>query len=267
MEALKDKWSLGEPTLGLWAASGSALATEVLARAGLDYVCVDNQHGINDYSTTVSHLQAIDAGGCAPMVRVPWTEPGIIGKMLDAGAEGLIVPMVNSVAEAEAAVRACRYAPLGARSFGPVRAAERRPDYFAVANDLVTCIPMIETVQAVDALDDILGVSGVDAIYVGPADLAVSLGLSPSSADAEPAFREALAAIVAACRRNGVVAGIHATTAITEQRLEMGFQLVTVSSDTVAMRSGLADAIAVAGRVAAPNADGDPTESTADSVY
>ena len=246
MNALKDKWAKGEPTLGLWATLDSVLATETMARSGFDYVCVDNQHGINDYVGTVGHLQAIDAGEATPVVRVPWNEPGVIGKMLDAGAEGIIVPMVNSVEEAQAAVRACRYAPAGARSFGPVRASLRDPDYYARANADIACIPMIETVQAVAAIDDILGVPGIDAVYVGPADLSVTLGLAPGNNDDAPAFIEALETIVAACRRHDVVAGIHASPALTPRRVEMGFSMVTVSADSVALRTGLDIAVAAA---------------------
>lgn len=266
MNTLKEKWARGEPTLGLWSTLGSTLATETLGRTGFDYVCVDNQHGINDYAGTVGHLQALDIGDVTPLARPPWNEPGIMGKLLDAGAEGLIIPMVNSAAEAEAAVRSSRYAPEGSRSFGPVRAAERRSDYFEVANELVACIPMIETAAAVAAIDEILAVPGIDAIYVGPADLAVSLGFAPRDADAQPVFNEALDTIVSACSRHGVVPGIHATTAIAEQRLELGFRMVTVSADSVAMRVGLAQAGDVLARVrGAVSAESDG--AAGDSIY
>lgn len=242
MNRLKMKWADGGSVVGLWATLGSSLATEMLARAGLDYVCIDNQHGVNDYSSTVGQLQAVDCGDATPLVRVPWNEPGIIGKMLDAGAEGIIIPMVNSVAEAEAAVRSCRYAPQGARSFGPVRSGIRTPDYFATANDDVLCIPMIETAQALESIDDILDVPGIDAIYVGPADLAVSLGVDLATADDDPLFVQALDTIVAACQRHDVIPGIHGSIAIAKQRLGLGFRMVTVTADSVAMRVGLAQA-------------------------
>lgn len=246
MNRLKTKWADGGSVVGLWATLGSGLATEMLARAGLDYVCIDNQHGVNDYSSTVGQLQAVDCGTATPLVRVPWNEPGIIGKMLDAGAEGIIIPMVNSVAEAEAAVRSCRYAPEGARSFGPVRSSMRTSDYFATANEDVICIPMIETAQALEAIDDILDVPGIDAIYVGPADLAVSLGVDLAAADDDPTFVQALDTIVAACQRHDVIPGIHGSIAIAQQRLGLGFRMVTVTTDSVAMRVGLAQAAGVA---------------------
>ncbi len=244
MNPLKEAWRAGQPTLGGWATLASPLAAEMLSRAGFAYVCIDNQHGINDYAGTVGLLQAIDCGDATPIVRVPWNEPGIIGKMLDAGADGIIIPMVNSVAEAEAAVRACRYAPDGTRSYGPTRASLRSPDYFVTANDHVACIPMIETVAALESLDDILAVPGIDAIYVGPADLSVSLGLAPGNNDDESVFVQALESIVAACNHHGVVPGIHATPSLTPRRLEMGFRMVTVTADNVAMRDGLGLALA-----------------------
>ncbi len=249
----------------MWATLNSTLATETMSRAGFDYVCVDNQHGVIDYSDTVGHLQAIDAGGSTPVVRVPWNEPGIIGKTLDAGADAVIIPMVNSVAEAEAAVRSCRYAPEGARSYGPVRAGGRTPGYFDSANETVACIPMIETVQAVAAIDDILAVPGIDAVYVGPADLSVTMGLPPANNDDDPQFMEALETVVAACARNGVVPGMHTTSGLVAKRLAMGFRMLTVSADSVALGVGLAEARKAA--EAARGGVGATTAGDADALY
>lgn len=259
MNLMKEKWSRGEAAVGAWCSVGSAITAEVIGRAGFDFVCVDNQHGVNDYSTTVPMLQALDLGTTTPIVRVPWNEPGIIGKMLDAGAMGIVIPMVNTVAEAEAAVRACRYAPAGARSYGPTRAAIRFDGYYEAANDAIACIPMIETTQAIANIDEILAVPGIDAIYVGPADLSITLGLPPGNNDDSTDFMTALETIVAACQRHDVVAGIHATTALVAKRLEMGFRMVTATSDMVAMRAGLAAAVATV-------PDGEAGEST-DDIY
>jgi 4-hydroxy-2-oxoheptanedioate aldolase len=118
MDTLRAQWATGKPTFGGWLAIPTSATAESSARAGFDYVCVDGQHGVTDYQITVSMIQAILLGGSTPIVRVPWNEPGIIGKALDAGANGVVVPMVNTRAEAEAVVRYCRYAPDGARSFG-----------------------------------------------------------------------------------------------------------------------------------------------------
>ncbi len=242
---LREKFAAGEPAIGGWLAIPSSVSAEVMATAGLDYVCIDLQHGLHDYSDAVPMLQALSLGGCTPTVRVPWNEPGIIGKVLDAGAMAVIVPMVNSRAECEAAVRASRYAPEGARSFGPVRvSAVEGADYATEANAHVTCIPMIETREAVESIDEILSVPGVEAIYVGPADLAISLGHAPGSED--PEFHRALTTIVDACGHHDVVPGIHATAATAAERLGRGFRMITVSADLVALRNAVAADVATA---------------------
>src|SRR5947209_2450933 len=166
----KAKWAQGDVTLGGWLSIPSSFSAEVMAHQGLDWVCVDMQHGVIDYQVALTMLQAIGSTETIPFVRVPWNEFGIIGKVLDAGALGVIIPMVNSVEEAKAAVAACRYFPLGSRSFGPTRAGYYAgSDYYRGANTEVACIPMIETRQAVERLDEILAVPGIDAVYVGPA--------------------------------------------------------------------------------------------------
>jgi 4-hydroxy-2-oxoheptanedioate aldolase len=236
---LREQWRNGETTLGGWLAIPSTVLAETTARAGFDYVCVDTQHGAIEYSDAVGLIQAILLGGSTPIVRVPWNEPGIIGKILDAGALGVIVPMVNTVAEAEAVVRAARYAPSGSRSYGPTVVGMRRPDYVAWAAENIAVIPMIETGEALENLDDILAVDGIDAIYVGPADLSLSLGLAPGNNDDDPVFAEAYTKILDSCRRAGVVAGCHASGTLTPRRTGAGFRMVTVTTDLVAARIGL----------------------------
>ena len=241
MSSLRQVWNEGAITLGAWLCVPSTVTAELVARSGVDYVCIDTQHGAIDYSDAAPMIQAILAGGSRPIVRVPWNEPGIIGKMLDAGAQGVIVPMVNSVAEAESVVRACRYAPDGARSYGPMMAATRvEGDYVAWARDNVAVIPMIETTTALEVLDDIVAVDGIDAVYVGPADLSLTLGLPPRNNDDADSFTDAIGAVADACERAGVVAGIHSTGELTPRRVERGFRMVTVTADNVAMRLGLA---------------------------
>ena len=242
---LRELWADQQPTFGAWLSVASTASAEATARVGFDYVCADNQHGAMDYQATVGIVQGVLLGGSRPIARVPWNEPGIIGKMLDAGAEGVVVPMVNTVAEAEAVVRACRYPPLGARSYGPVLAGIRSGEYAAGANANVAVIPMIETVQALQNIDDILAVPGVDAIYVGPADLSLSLGLAPGNNDDRAEFTEALLTITAACRRAGVVPGIHAS-GDAERRLQQGFQMITTSADLLAMRTRMGEELAQA---------------------
>lgn len=237
---VKTKWKNGEVTLGGWLSIPSSASAEVMAHQGFDWVNIDMQHGLIDYQVAVTMLQAISQTGTIPFVRVPWNEFGIIGKVLDAGAYGVIIPMVNSPEEARAAVAACRYYPDGSRSFGPARAAYYAgPDYFAHANQQIAVIPMIETRQAVERLDEILAVPGIDAVYVGPADLSITLGLPPRM-DNDGAFEEARQAIAAACKRHGVVAGIHANATLAGKHAAAGYQMITVSSDTGSIAAGAA---------------------------
>jgi 4-hydroxy-2-oxoheptanedioate aldolase len=255
--SLRQLWADGDETLGAWLTTSSSVFAEVAGRSGFDFVCVDTQHGAVDYHGAVPMIQGIELGGAVPIARVPWSEPGIIGKMLDAGCHGVVVPMVNDRRQAEAVVRACRYAPAGSRSWGPTVAQLRHPGYQEWADETVAVIPMIETVEALGHLDEILSVPGIDAVYVGPADLSVSLGLPPGNNDGETRFDDALAAIVAACNRAGVVAGIHATGALAPRRREQGFRMITVASDMLAVRAGLAAELARAreDRDTTPSAD------------
>ena len=239
--AMKDRFDSGEPAIGVWITAPCTITTQAVTGETFHYACVDLQHGAIDYQAAVPILQTIELGPATPITRVPWNEPGIIGKVLDAGSMGVIVPMVNTRAQAEAAVFASRYPPVGGRSHGPVRAAlAHGADYWRDANDAVSVIPMIETVEALTNADDILSTPGVDACYVGPADLSRSLGLAPGNNDDEPAFVDAMVAIADACKRHGVVAGCHTVAELTERRLEMGYQMITVTSDLVALRRGLA---------------------------
>ena len=205
---LRRIWKSGGAAVNGWLAVPNSFSAETMAHQGWDSLTVDLQHGVNDYLAAASMIQAIELVGGTPIARVPWNEPGIIGKVLDAGAHGVVVPMVNTREQAEAVVRSVRYAPDGSRSWGPVMAGMRHDENKSWAEAHVATIPMIETAEAIDNLDEILSVPGVDAIYVGPADLGVSLGLSPYGNDGNPTFDDALKTIVDACRRHGVVPGI-----------------------------------------------------------
>ena len=244
--------------LGLWVSSDSAASAEILATQDVDYLNIDMQHGLIDYSSAVDVMRALSGTDATITCRVPWNEPGIIGKVLDAGAMGVIIPMVNTAEQAGAAVAACRYAPLGARSHGPIRAARvNGPDYPSTANARVACIPMIETTEAISNLDAILDVPGIDAVYVGPADLSLTLGLPPAGDQDDASFDEALDTIVAACTKRGIVAGIHANPGLTQKRIAQGFRMVTVSSDLLALASGVAADLAAARSTDGADADGD----------
>ncbi len=243
---LKELWAEDRPALGGWLGIPSSTSAEMMAHAGFDWLCIDMQHGAIDYQVAVTMLQAISTTDTVPIVRVPWNEPGIIMKVLDAGAYGVIIPMVNSRAEAEAAVAACRYAPDGVRSYGPARAVlYAGPDYFGRANETVLCIPMIETREAVANVDEIVGTPGVDAAFIGPSDLSVSLGLPPQYDQDAAEFVEAIAGVEAACKKHGVIAGVFGGSAdVAKKRIEQGFRLVEVADDGRTMLVGAAAALA-----------------------
>ncbi len=244
---LKTAWRNDEAVLGLWLASGDPVANELLAGAGFDYICLDLQHGLLDYTGVLQVLQAQTGSPSIPIARAPWNEPGIIGKLLDAGVMGVVIPMVNTVAEAEQAVASCRYAPAGTRSFGPVRSARSLgPDYYGGANEQIAVIPMIETATALENLDDIVKVEGIDAIYIGPADLSISLGLPPGSNNEAAVFQDALSHVLSACKANGIAPGIHCVPPLVQTRLEQGFKMVTATSDTGALMAGAAAHLAIA---------------------
>ena len=232
---LRARWAAGEAAIGGWLTIPNQLTAEVTASADLDYLCIDMQHGLIDFSDVVRMLPAVTLGGVTPIVRVPENSIANISTALDAGAIGVIVPLVNSVEEAASVVAACRYPPLGERSYGATRAAAvEGPDYYDRANEEVVCIPMIETVEAVEDLDNILSIPGIDVAYVGPSDLSISMGYRPGT-KAEP-FLAMLDRIVEACDRHGVVAAIQASPSTAADRLERGFRMVTVVTDLIAYR-------------------------------
>ncbi len=243
---LKELWAEDRPALGGWLGIPSSTSAEMMAHAGFDWLCVDIQHGAIDYQVAATMLQAISTTDTVPIVRVPWNEPGIIMKVLDAGAYGVIIPMVNSRAEAEAAAAACRYAPDGIRSYGPARAVlYAGPDYFSRANETVLCIPMIETREALANVDEIVGTPGVDAVFIGPSDLSVSLGLPPSYDHDAAEFVAAVASVGAACKRHGVVPGVFGGNAtVAKKRIGQGFRLIEVADDGRTMVTGAAAALA-----------------------
>jgi 4-hydroxy-2-oxoheptanedioate aldolase len=234
MNPLRAKWTADEATLGLWSSVSSPASVELLSRSGADYVCIDLQHGLADFADLASLLQAIGTGGAAPLVRVAANEAWQIGKALDQGALGVIVPLVETADEATRAVAACRYPPDGIRSFGPSRAAgvigSLEPE---VLGGEVVCFVMVETCRGLENVAAIAQVTGLDGIYIGPSDLAVSLGLSPRQRDA-PEHRAAVETIRAACTTRGIVPGIHcaAGEAASKYVLE-GFRFVTVTTDVL----------------------------------
>jgi 4-hydroxy-2-oxoheptanedioate aldolase len=217
-----------------WLSIPSGFAAELMALAGYDSLTVDLQHGVQDYQTMIQCFQAIGGYDVTPLVRVPWNEPGIIGKVLDGGAAGVIAPMINTREQAAALVAACKYPPRGSRSNGPIRAGLRHPPggYQRIANDDVLVIPMIETAEALDNLEAILDVPGIDMIYVGPSDLGFSLGLPPLMDREEPQILDIYARLIRETSKRGIHAGIHNNSPKYAARmLEMGFRFVTLNTD------------------------------------
>jgi 4-hydroxy-2-oxoheptanedioate aldolase len=209
-----------------------------MAHAGFDWLCIDMQHGIVDYAASVTMMQAISTTDTIPFVRVPWNDPATIMRALDAGAYGVVVPLVNNREEAERAVWAMRYPPAGGRSSGPARASMYGgAGYQLAANDEIACIVMIETAEALDNLDEILSTPGVDCAYIGPSDLAYAIGLEASGDNDDPKHVETVTAILEACRAHDVAPGMHtASLEFTTRFLRQGFQMVTLGSDLGFMR-------------------------------
>ena len=242
---LRELWDGGGVTVGGWCAIPSAFSAELMGRVGFDWVCIDTHHGLVGYDSMATMLQALAITGTPAFVRVPWNTPGDIMKALDAGAQGVIVPMINSAEEARRAVGACRYPPDGYRSWGPIRAALGVDGYSPeTANRRVVVAAMIETAAGVAAADEILSVSGIDAVYVGPNDLAVTNGMRPSGDNFNEEHGRLVEAILAACQRHDVLAGIHCGSVDMARRWrERGFRMFNVTSDATFMRGGAAAVI------------------------
>jgi 4-hydroxy-2-oxoheptanedioate aldolase len=253
MNKLKARLKSGKACVNAWLAIPSGFSAEVMAQCGFDSVTVDMQHGVQDYQSMVQCFQAMDKYPITPMVRVPWNEPGIIGKVLDGGAWGVICPMVNTPAEAKALASACLYPPNGKRSNGPIRAAaygEASP-YQSIANDEVLVVPMIETQEAIDNIDGILDVPGIGGIYVGPSDLGLSLGMKPMLDREEPEIFPIYEKLVKATSRRGQFAGIHnATGAYAARMIAMGFRFVTLANDSGLMARAAREQIAITRKTA-----------------
>ena len=237
---LREIWRAGGAAVNGWLAIPNSFSAETMAHQGWDSLTIDLQHGVVDYGDMVGMLQAISTTPTVPVVRVPWLEPGILMKTLDAGAYAVICPMVNTREDAQRLVAWTHYAPRGTRSFGPVRALlYSGADYPVHANDTIVTFAMIETAQALDNLDEILSVEGLDAVYIGPSDLSLSLGCKPAFDDVEPKVAEAIDHVLDRARAHGVVAGIHnGTPEAALARVAKGFQFVTVSSDARLMAAG-----------------------------
>jgi 4-hydroxy-2-oxoheptanedioate aldolase len=228
----------------LWAGIPSSITAELAALAGYDYVCVDLQHGLGTEATMVSMFHATQAGGAVPLARLAWNEPWLIMRALDLGAAGVILPLIDNAGQAAKAVEACRYPPLGRRSYGPIRAelvaGTSVPDELGAD---ALCFAMIETRDGLDNLDEIAATPGLDGLYIGPSDLSIALGLPPRAVAVDPgedrqALAEAIDRVREACIANGIVPGMHcAGGAAAERYARDGFRLITVGVDTSLFKS------------------------------
>ena len=235
--SLLDIWREGKPAINGWLSVPNSFTAEAMAKMGWDSLTIDIQHGLNDFSTSISMLQAIYGNSTIPFARVTWNEPGIIMKMLDAGTCGIIAPMINTREECENFVSYCYYPPIGQRSYGPMRAQLiYGSDYIKNANSQIVTLAMIETKTAMDNLDEILSVENLNGVYIGPSDMSLSYGLSPKFDIKEDPVYSNIKIIVKKAKKHGKIAGIHnGSTQYAKEMIDLGYQFVTISSDYRAM--------------------------------
>lgn len=240
---VKRSLKAGKPSVGTWLSLGNITAARFLARAGFDWLTVDVEHSLVNVETTTHMIASIADAGCVPLVRVPANRHDHIKRVLDNGGFGVVVPMVNTRQEAQDAVSACLYPPFGTRSVGgSVHALNFNAapaDYYAKANDEILIVLQCEHIQAVRDFDEVYSVPGVDAVFVGPNDLAASMRGADGRPPTADAFKQALADILAGAKRIGVPAGIH-TFSIEEAkaRIADGWQFVAVNSELKFMADG-----------------------------
>ena len=230
---LRRRLDAGEKVVNGFCSAPSPVMAELFARQGFDSVTVDLQHGLIDYQTSLAMLQAISNAGIPAICRVPWNDPIPVMKALDAGFEAIICPMINTCEEAKKFASYARYAPRGVRSFGPTRALNAfGPSYSNTANDKIVTLAMIETEEAVINLDDIVSVPEIDGVYIGPADLSLSMGVAPSLVVTDQKIIDTIEYIRAATKRQKKFVGIHCGGgAAVAEMLNRGFDLATVSTD------------------------------------
>ena len=239
MDKVREVVATGQPTFGSWVTLGDTVAAELMGKAGYDWVILDTQHGGITWDNMLGVMQALDLGGTRALVRVGWTDPMQIMRAMDLGALGVIVPMVSTAEQAQIAAQAIRYPPHGIRSFGPVRNYYSAPG--GPPQDPL-CFVMIETAEAMDNLDAIAATPGVDGLFVGPVDLALSFGLGPALVMPEQVLG-AIDEVVAACRRHKVIAGC-AALGNAPELAKRGVQFLTLGNDAGLVRRGAAGDVA-----------------------
>jgi 4-hydroxy-2-oxoheptanedioate aldolase len=240
LSRLQEALAAKEQVWGGWVVGPTILGPEEFARAGYDYVGFDVQHGYLDDADVALMLRRLEHIPIATAVRLPSAEPAPIGRVLDAGADAVIIAMIESAEQAAAAVAATRYAPAGVRSFGPLRASLGHDP--AALEARVSVFAMIETAQGLSALDEICAVPSLTGVYVGPADLAISLGYGPAEAWTTTAVLDAYARIHATATAAGLVTGIHAGAGKPGKAMaQQSFRMLTLASESQALRRGAAE--------------------------
>jgi 4-hydroxy-2-oxoheptanedioate aldolase len=253
MNLLKSAWQNGEKTLGVWCTLPGSTQAEMIARQGVDYVCVDYQHGMIDHGTGVQMMQAILAGGAIPIARPGWNEPARIMQVLDAGVQGVVVPMIDNAEQAAAAVAAVRFPPRGTRSYGPVRAREVMGSADPEALEDIAAMMMIETVDGIANAQAIIRTEGVTGVYIGPSDLALAMGIKPNIFPHAEKMLDFLKFVVADCREAGKVPGIQAANGeIAASYAELGFDMITIGSDAPLLTSSVRAHLATARGAGSP---------------
>ena len=243
MTGLRDRLHDGKPFLFTWMSMAGAQLVSQIARLPLDGVCLDMQHGMIGFSDAVPMIGAIANVSKTPIVRVLWNDPGLVGQMLDAGVSIVIAPMINSVAQAQALVKAAKYPPLGQRSWGGytmLQVAKTTPaEYLKMANSTTMVFAMIETREAMDLVDEIAAVPGLDGLFVGPSDLSIALSNGAGINKTAPEVLIAMDKVAAACKRNGLVPGAFAgTPAVMNEYISRGFNFLAAVVDVDLLREG-----------------------------
>jgi 4-hydroxy-2-oxoheptanedioate aldolase len=233
---VRAKLQRGEPSIGTWLTLPDTTSAQLMAAVGFDWLTVELEHTPVTFETAAQSFAIIAASGVVPLARVPWNTGENIKRVLDTGAYGIVVPMVNSRAEAEAVVNAARYAPLGKRSIGgqmhAINFGTDPSTYYAKANDEILVVIMAEHIEAIEAAEDILSVPGIDAVFIGPNDLHNSMGKAPAFDSEHKEFVDAVAHILKTARKNNIAAGIHVIDAAAAQRrVAEGFQFIAVASE------------------------------------
>ena len=237
--ALKELFKQKKTAWSGWAAIGNPYSAEVLGHSGFDAVVVDLQHGMIYLDQAGPMLAAISSTPAMPMVRVSENQFFEANKLLDAGAYGVICPMIDDAEGARRFVGACRYPPMGTRSYGPTRGLlYGGPDYFAHANDTILTLGMIETPRGLQNLDEIAAVPGLDGLFIGPSDLSIALGVSPAPDWKNGPLAEAIDRILAAARKHDKMAGIFCVSLeFAEAMRDKGFDYINLSNDAAMLRA------------------------------